>query len=346
MSRAINKFLPWIVFPPLTAAAFYCITIFSQINGLSEALSEGCPVTAHGGTPFRLVYSGIDGLDKFLCILVNVFHAAFEPNSRLFLSYFMSQGAPIFLLIFYESARKRTHFILRYPVIFASLMQTVTFGATFSFYWLPFITTGAAKATGSTDSIVTQADAEAVVFGNVLGIGLPTIAMLVLLNPYMTAIWQFIPVFASLATLLHLLFRPRKNHPQSGYKTIRASYVISFAIDAIMHMLLVIPKLRNPKSLKAFLLPSLTLNTSNATTEQLVLNLLQFDFVFGMGATLLATLWLARNPRELGALFLWTVVGTIMVGPGTVVAATALWRESQLHPGNLSTGEKGKKIKR
>ncbi|KAG7092168.1 hypothetical protein E1B28_008537 [Marasmius oreades] len=344
MTRAIDLFLPWIVFPPLTAAAFYCIVVYTRLNGLGDALNAQCPVELHGNsTPFRLTYTGIERLDGLFCILVSTFHAAFEPKARLFLSYFMSQATPIFMFISLESARKGIHFTLRYPVIFTFLMQVATFGATFACYWLPFITTGAAKAAGSMDSIITQADAEAVIFGNILGVGLPTIAMVLLLNPYVTALWQFIPVYGSLATLLHLSFRSPKYHPQSGYKTIRANYRFLFILDATMHMILVVSKFRTPEALKAFLLPSLSLNTSNATSERLVLNLLQFDFVFGMGASLLATLWFARTPRQLGLLLLWNVFGTIVVGPGAAMAAVVLWREAKLHPNDSTAVEKERK---
>ncbi|KAK1232501.1 hypothetical protein PQX77_004352 [Marasmius sp. AFHP31] len=332
MGKFIDGLLPWVIFPSLAVAGFYCIIYQTEVNGLGAALKEHCPATIEDSFPFRLTYSGVDGLDSFLCVLAATFHSAFTPTSLQFLAYFLTQATPVIVFIYLDSARRRSHFSLRFPVIFVSLMQLVSFGATFSFYWLPFITTGAAKVAGSKSTVISKADAEAIAFGNIVGIALPTVGMLVLHNPYMTVIWQFVPVLASVATLIYLTFRSPKNHPQSGFKDIRNNYVIVIIVNIVTHLALVGPKLADVDALKAFFLPSLSINTSNASVERLVLSLLQWDLVFGLGASLLGTLWFARSARQLVLLVVWNTVGTVLLGPGAVFATIALWRESRLHP--------------
>ncbi|KAL0567580.1 hypothetical protein V5O48_014418 [Marasmius crinis-equi] len=341
MGRFIDGFLPWIIFPPLAAAAFYCIILQTEFNGFGAAMKEQCPDKPLAGSfPFRLPYTGIQGLDAFLCILAATFHESFGPDSLPFLGYFLTQSTSVVLFVYFESARRRSRFTVRFPVVFTVLMQLVSFGATFSFYWLPFIATGSAKAVGSANTVVTQADAEAIIFGNILGYALPTIGMLTLFNPYMTVLWQFIPILASLATQIYLTLRSPKKHPQSGYKTIRANYVLIFVVNIITHIAIVGPKVADIEALKRFFLPSLSVNTSNATNERLILNLLQWDFAFGMGASLLGTLWLARNARQLGVLLIWNTLGSVLLSPGAAMAGVAIWREAKLHP----RGERSKKL--
>ena len=61
------------------------------------------------------------------------------------------------------------------------------------------------------------------------------------------------------------------------------------------------------------------------------LDMLQWDGVFAFASTLLATLWFARNGRQAICLALWNVIGSVVVGPGAVIASVALWREAHLH---------------
>ncbi|EEB98449.1 hypothetical protein MPER_02036, partial [Moniliophthora perniciosa FA553] len=207
----------------ITALAFHYIILQTEYNGLGKKIQPYCPEQPLGSyTPYRITYSGIDGVDKFLCTLVTVFHAALnDTTGRDFLQYFLSQGGPVMAMISLEGCRRNRHFVFAFPVIYGILMQTASFGATFSFYWAPFIASGAATVAGSKDTVVSKADAQAIIFGQLIGFGIPTAGMILMVHPHVTAIWQFVPVIASAVASVHLLFRSRAKHSQSGWTDIR-----------------------------------------------------------------------------------------------------------------------------
>ncbi|KAK7043801.1 hypothetical protein VNI00_008413 [Paramarasmius palmivorus] len=302
-----------------------------------------CPAVSLGSaTPYRIAYSGIDGVDKALCTLVAVFHGALDNETgRKFLQYFLTQGGPVMAMVSLEGCRRNRHILFAFPIIYGILMQVVSFGATFSFYWAPFIASGAATVAGSKDTIVSKADAQAIVFGQLIGFGIPTVAMVTMTDPSVTALWQFVPVIASALASVHLLFRSRVKHSQSGWTDIRNMYIVMFILGAITHLVMVVPKVKGAgvEGLKNFFIPAPT--DSSTGMEQLVLNLLQYDMLFGMGSSLLATFWFAHNTQQFRAIQMWIIAALPILGPGATFAAIALWRESRLHP-TVTETEKAK----
>jgi hypothetical protein len=64
--------------------------------------------------------------------------------------------------------------------------------------------------------------------------------------------------------------------------------------------------------------------------ELAAMGFLKWDAVFGTGAIVLASLWFARNVKELFTLVVWYAVGIVFLGPGAALAGVFLWRESIL----------------
>jgi hypothetical protein len=320
-----------LIYPSLAALAFHFIFGHASQSGLLEKLKVQCPPVSLGdATPYRLQYTGNQSIDEGLCGIVSFFHASFGPEVAPFLTYFLVSGAPIVTHVYLESCRPNRPLILAYPLIFVLGMQILSFGATFSVYWMLFIISGAAQSPKlGRQTIVTKAHVQAILFGIIIGMIILSGCMLVLQDPYITAIWQVFPVVVSVASFVHLLVRPVSLYPDSGFEIIRGFYISSFIIISSIHLTLLTSK--NADELKTLLLPSIQILPSSTFTELQALNLLQWDAVFGLLASLLGTIWFGKNTKQILGLLAWNLLASPLVGPGAAFSAAALWREGRLH---------------
>ncbi|KAJ6608636.1 hypothetical protein B0H10DRAFT_521872 [Mycena sp. CBHHK59/15] len=326
-----NYVLPLVLFPTLSALALKFILGSLLASGLTSALDEQCPAyfTSLEHTPHRLPYVGVSSVDKAVCGPVFFFHLALSPAVSPFLEYFMGTAMPLLALPALESCRNGRHFSLGLPVLFGLLMQVMTVGVVLPIYWLLFILTGSAQRHAARETKISQAHAEAVIFGLIIGAGIPSICLLVLQDSYVTALWQLFPLWQFLAQSAHLFFRRPSAHPESAYSSVLALYIGLFIVSSSIHIG-TLSKTTDLESIKAVFLPSLTPLTSVEPSLK-VLDLLQWDGFFGFVSTLLGTVWFARTAQQAVCIMLWNVVGSVLVGPGAAIAAVALWRETHLH---------------
>lgn len=313
--------------------ALACHYIFGHAaeSLLLPKLKAQCPQISLGEeTPYRLPYTGAQSIDEALCGIVAFFHASFGPQVAPFLTYFLLSCAPILAHVYFESYRPNRPLTLAFPLVFALAMQLLSFGATFSVYWLVFVVSGAAQSPSlGRQTMVTKAHAQSTLFGIFIGMIILTGCMMVLQDPYITAIWQAFPVAVSVASFFHLLVRPASQHPDSGFEIIRGFYLASFIIISSLHLSFITSK--SVDELKALLLPSIQVLPSSTSIELQALNLLQWDAVFGLLASLLGTVWFGRNLKQILGLLAWNLLATPLVGPGAAFAGAVLWRESRLH---------------
>ncbi|KAG6874313.1 hypothetical protein C0995_001538 [Termitomyces sp. Mi166 len=339
--------VPIALFSSLAYLAAHFIFGHLDKSGLAQTLQGACDHQSSGPQPYRLVYTGLHQVDAFLCPLVTFFHAAFdEPDALAALNYFVGIGAPFIAIPTIESCRAGRSVSISLPVILGLLSQTLTIGFTFPIYWLIFIVSGGAN-TGwgrPADAKITQAHAEAVIFGLLVGAAIPSIGMLVLLDPKVTAIWQPYPAYVSIAQVLHLLIRPASKHSTSGHKTIRFLYLGMFIISSSIHIATVWPLFTDLDTIFRVYLPSFTIPNQTATAGARVLHFLKWDITFGFGSSILATLWFTNNVKEALSLLAWTIFAIPFFGPGAAIAGAALQRESSLHS-QLMGPEASTKIK-
>lgn len=329
--------LPFTMFPALSALAFHYILGHMNQTGLDVKLADRCnPLFEGHATPYLIQYTGIKGLDGHgLCPLVSFFHAAIAaPNALSFLTYFAGIGAPLSIIPAVEGWRNGRSLFVAFPVIFGIFCQILTVGVTMPIYWLLFIVTGGVSYTQGAkvtkNPIVSQAHAEAIVFGVVVGAVIPSVAMLILEDPHVTAIWQPYPVYVTIAQYAHLAFRPASKHSKSGYPTIRALYIGAFIVSSSVHFSTIWPIVDDLSTLKTIFLPSVTSPDPLTDIGHKVLHFLKWDFFFGFASSILATLWFAESLAQFLALSVWITIGTPLVGPGAVVMGAFLWRESRL----------------
>jgi hypothetical protein len=328
--------LPLVIFPALSALAYHYILGQLYESELGVKLESLCNPVHTNATPYLLQYTGFHGVDGHgLCPLVSFFHSALEtPDASSFLAYFVGIGAPLVIIPNVEGWRNGRNLFVAFPMLFGLLGQSLTVGVTLPLYWLIFILTGAAKPKQNTKDakgpIISQAHAEATIFGVIIGAIIPTVAMLILEDPYVTAIWQPYPIYVTIAQYIHLAIRPPSTHPESGYLTIRALYMGAFIICSSVHFSTLWPMIDDLSMLKTIFLPSLTAPDPSTSMGFRVHNVLKWDITFGFVSSVLATLWFAESGAQFFALAAWAVIGTPLVGPGAVVMGAALWRESHL----------------
>ncbi|KAF8163120.1 hypothetical protein B0H34DRAFT_764399 [Crassisporium funariophilum] len=329
--------LPLIVFPALTALAVKFMFGHLYESGLADKIATRChPLPNHfpdpTSTSYSLPYTGLTAVDQALCPLVTFFHALMDsPTPLTFLTYFIGIGGPFLLIPNIEASRKGQSRLLALPVIWGLLSQTATIGVTFCVYWLVFILSGGAKRARNSDlRSITQGDAEAIVFGIVVGAVIPSVAMLIMADPYVTALWQPYPVYVSVASYLHLQFRPPSKHSQSGFGTIQALFIGCFVISTSVHLSTIWPLAEKVDALKALVLPSVSVLPPLTDLSVQIFDFLKWDHAFGFLSTAFGTLWLANNVKQLLAIIVWYAAAIPLIGFGAAVTGVAIWRYDML----------------
>ncbi|KAF8894416.1 hypothetical protein BD779DRAFT_1797449 [Infundibulicybe gibba] len=289
--------LPLVIFPFLTMLAVKYTHVHMFKSGAMHKLTTQCAVPLESpGAPYRLRYSGYDAIDAQLCGVVAFFHAIMTPTEPLaFLSYFLGTAAALTVIPAIEAARKGRGAFLAFPIITGILCQTLTVGATMPLF-------------GCSSS------SRAIVFGLFLGLIIPSACLVIMGDPI----------------AIHLFFRSEKNHPQSGFETIRVMYIGIFIVASSVHISTVWTKLGDLESLKLIFIPSLSILNPSTSLEFQALDFLKWDGIFGFGSSVVGTLWFANTAAELFGLVLWHAIAIPLVGPGAALAASALWRESHL----------------
>lgn len=344
MDRAIIRdvILPFLVFSVLGAVACHFVLGHIYQSSLDVAIANACASELVEAAPYRLRYVGLNAVDSVICSLVTFFQTAINFHDSLaFATYFIGVGAPLVVVPAVEGWRAGRSQFIAYPVLFGILCQIMTAGLTMPLYWLIFILTGGTKPRHPNPGTnISKAAAEAIVFGIIAGAAIPSVGMLVLNDPYVTAIWQPFPIYISLAQRMHLLFRPLSRYPQSGYQTIRNFYIATFLLCSSIHIATIWPIIGDDlRILGRVFIPSIAILPT--TIEHGVHHLLKWDFAVAFASSILATYWFASSRRQLVLFAAWSAFATPVFGPGAAMMGAFLWREHSLQVHiNVSMKEK------
>lgn len=248
-----------------------------------------------------------------------------------FLTYFLGNGGPFVILSIVEAYRTGHNRLLAYPLIWGLGSQLFSMGVTSTVYCFVFLLFGGVeRGRKSSIRLITQADAEAIVFGVIAGVVIPTAAMLVWQDPYITAIWQLYPVYVYIAHFLHLQIRPASQYSQSGYTTIQALFIGCFIISSSIHISIVWPKINDYDTLREFFIPSVSMLDPSTDLTLQAFDLLKWDFAFSFVSLTVTSLWFASNLKQFMAIVAWYIAAIPTIGFGAAVIGVAVWRDNVL----------------
>jgi hypothetical protein len=245
-----------------------------------------------------------------------------------FLTYFIGVAPPFVILPVVEAYRTKNR-LVAYPAIWLLLSQIVSLGVTMPIYWLSLILTGSVHpGPAARRNPIAQAQIEAVIFGIIVGAIIPSIGLIVLDDPFVTAIWQAYPIFIPIAEFLHLLIRPISRFSESGYKALQVFYVAAFALSSSVHISIIWPMIHDFDALKYLLLPSVVSYHQVGDIAAQSFEFLKWDMTISFLSMIVGTFWYATHINDLLQIVMWYLVAVPLFGPGAAVMAVALWRES------------------
>jgi hypothetical protein len=254
-----------------------------------------------------------------------------SSTSSSFLTYFLGTAGPFVILPFLEAYRIGQSRLLVYPLIWGLGSQAASLAVTSTVYCFVFLLLGGVeRGNKSSLRLITQADAEAIVFGIIAGAVIPTAVMLALQDPYVTAIWQLYPVYVCSTHFLHLQIRPASQYSQSGYKTIQGLFVGCFIISSSIHISIVWPMINDYDTLRAFFIPSVSMLDPSTDLTLQTFNLLKWDFAFSFASVVIASLWFASNLKQFIGIIAWYIGAIPIIGFGAAVTGVAIWRDNVL----------------
>lgn len=300
-------------------------------SGTDVKLAAQCSLSPLTIPNYFLPYTGFGPLDGHICALVTFFQVMMEEPTLPFFAEFFVSFATLATIPYIEAARNGCSAALSLPLIVGLAYQSIPVGFIMPLYWLIFIWTGSSslhKRIQGADAKIDHGHAEGILFALVIAYLIPTAGMMSLDDAYVTAIWHGFPILMTVADFGHRLFRPSSD---SGYKTVRATYIILFVITSSYHISIVWPTFRDYATFKHLFIPSVRPLDPSATPLELgILNFLKWDAAGAYVSSILATFWFSRNMREFLVIALWCTVAVPVVGPGATIAGVFLWRETVL----------------
>ncbi|KAH7102322.1 hypothetical protein BKA62DRAFT_700043 [Auriculariales sp. MPI-PUGE-AT-0066] len=353
LSTFADRYLPLLVFPALSAGAFSMMAPHMMGESFQKKVNVQCPLDGLGSTSYRVPYTGVFGLDKFLCDLVAFFHAAMQPEVSAFMNYTVVAGGMMFLLPFIEGSRRGAgwrNVLVAFPVVTTLLFQLATVGGSMPIWWTFFLGGAHHRMTGS-DAFISRARAEAIVFAFIVGIIVPTAAMLAYDNPLTIVLWQPCPLYFYIVQQFYGSFRRQaspSSHVQSGFRIMQAFYIFLFIAAAVPHVQLLRRLYPDEGAIVSFFLAPSVPNPDASMATQ-ALNVLQWDVLGFCVSCLLAAFWFADSLDEMQALSGYYMIALPLLGPFASFIGTLLWREWKLNGKPNGFGvlpEKQKKMKK
>ena len=336
-----GRLLPSAVFLAWAAAAIYFLFVRCLIQGrIRNKLDVICDVPLEvTSNPLRMAYTGNLELDKALCGIGVFYHTAMTPSYLPFFLEFMGAVTAIFVIPFAEASRDSHASSLGtgVPGAIGTLAQFFSMGLVMPLYYLAFIRTGAAdrKPGPVGGSKINQGNAEALLFGLIIGCIIPTACLVLLQDPVVTAIWQIFPVIMEIAQLAHRIIRPPSRLTASGYYTVQATYAMVLVGSAAIHIHYIWPLFDDIDALKQLFLPPF--GPSDPAASPLLDGILYFykwDNALCVIPTFFLVLWFTDDLLSCVVVVAWCVATTIVLGPGAAITSILIWREEKLNRPN------------
>jgi hypothetical protein len=343
------------IFGGIASLSYYLLWVQQEPVGTGQLFGAQCFASKDGGPlPFRIPYTGYENIDIILCLMVSFFVPATHDTSiwRYTLDLVGSLAVELTPFFLDASALFRSNRVasVLFPLLLG-LVYTFKGGAiVLPAYWLlSLIVLSVHRSAGIIpplpDTVTSQATAFAIVFGYIL----PSMIMELAPNPTNIALWVGFPATIALAQIAYYvsaaiglapMLLPSPWRKLSGYEFIQLTYVALGVFSTITHIPLLfgIVFTRNPLvAASSQLVPYMRIY-SYETKEEFwrdglrneVKRFLQWDHIMIALTTWLAGSWSwAFTSAALASrVLIISLLGSFLLGPGAVVAATFIVREA------------------
>ncbi|KAG8757236.1 hypothetical protein FRC14_002259 [Serendipita sp. 396] len=331
------------VFFPLFAAAAWSIIGQLISSGAHKAITQpdDCPFPPKYLSASQIRHTGISAIDQAACLGVELTKVALFRDLQPFTVYFLSSLSSVFMVINIEGLREdgpSTWF----PALVTSFSMMSAAGIVVPLAWL-FIF--ALRRRESMEPL-TRPTAEGLFLSLILGYLLPLAVMISTTDEYAILSWAFSGIFMVIIQRLWASIRPPTG--QAGFFTTQLGLLTTLLISSFIHLTMMFnyaPKITG-ESLLQWLPTWTTGNPKYLTTEAIVLQFLQWDFLFTFVASIFAGVFYTDSWPELLLYAMATPMVLLALGPGAVVSAMWMWREwkltmlKQVQTDGLQTNEK------
>ncbi|PPQ63211.1 hypothetical protein CVT24_005756 [Panaeolus cyanescens] len=304
--------------------------MFGRLNDSGVAHTVGVDYCTPGLSKYAP--TGNNAIDNAICPLIAFFHILMDnPSSFSLLFYSLIGGAPLVVLPLIEGHRTGQRSFFKYPNIWLLISQVASVGFTFPLYYSLLILSGSWKKLPEfNDKSFPQHKVQAIVFSVMAGALIPTLAMLFMKDPTVTAIWQIYPLCISVAYFLHILVVRSPQTPKSGYRALQGFYLVSFILSSSIHMATAVPLFADITSLRHLLVPALTPLDNSVPVASHLHDFLKWDVTLAYTSTALAFFWLCSSVKQVVCLFTWLLFAIPVFGFGAATMGAAMWKEGLL----------------
>ncbi|KIY51052.1 hypothetical protein FISHEDRAFT_37921 [Fistulina hepatica ATCC 64428] len=286
---------------------------------MAGPLSVSCPASVDPAT-YRLSYTGIDPLDRAMCILVSFFQYGMTERYTLYMTYQMVQLLGVTLVLILEGYTSGASGLAAYPSIGTGITNLIGVSLCVPLYWISFIANSTIPPRRATlGRAISRRDAVIASLVFIVGGVLPSAWMMQALTPKITAFWQFYPAVIGAVGLVLRVFPGSPANSGRGFA--RMISVLTFIGLAASHIYIAYPIARSDSW--PILLPSMAL-APEVESDWLSIDYLNWDIFISCSATIFSMMWYAPRWSDIFRLLAWNVAAIPLFGYGAAVAGSML----------------------
>ncbi|KAJ8507173.1 hypothetical protein ONZ45_g10425 [Pleurotus djamor] len=309
------------VFPLVAVLGLYTLYGQAILSGLVEDLRYGCSAPPTFLNAYGSLTTGIDTVDELCCALIAYFTMAVE-NQTSFTSmiYLLSNLAIPATIVLVDPRFASQDSVM--SMLMGIMYQAISTCPTFCVYWLYRILYDLPSRQKPVP-IVSNARAEAIVFGAMFGMIIPTVIMIASPTPIIVTLWQVFPVGVEILRRAYLRYfvSPRsRKHSQRGFTLFHDFFVFLFIMSWLIHGIIVYPIHTDWDALYTSIIPSFRHPARDAPVIERITHGVKWDSVMGLMTTYLGTIWISQSLSEAISIALWYATSTVLIGPGAAIA--------------------------
>ncbi|KAG9118928.1 hypothetical protein FRC07_006294 [Ceratobasidium sp. 392] len=297
---------------------------------LAPVLAIAPDPKAEDAPPALWQYTGYDGADKTLSMLISFFLQSFDNGRFAFMPEFIASVGPAVIVPIIEMRRSgyQTTTVFVFTLVLGFFYQNFGAGVILPLWWALYL-----LVSGRGTTPLQPQYAKATLVGYFLGYVAISMAMTAFQTPGVIAAWQFCPAYVLVVQAISLGAQTEKAS-NSSYDTLQFIYTFNFGWSAVTHAYTLLKAFNSStplNSLMDFYMP----NYSVSTDPILVLfkAFCKWDHIYIAVTTLFVGLWYLRGTSQRLLALGWFVLGSLLFGTGAGLSGVWMMREKQLKEG-------------